>query len=103
MARAANSAAPPYAATMWMDHSNIYLEIPAIDNGPPYIAAYACTEGGLSKALGMMRELYQKSQPLGGTYTIPNNPMIKRGNINNFSPAQREAARKVLKKLGIGG
>lgn len=100
-AKAAPSAAPPYAATMWMDHTNIYMEIAAKDGGPPYIATYSCTEGGLSKALAMMRDLFMAAQPIGGRYTIPHNPMIKKANINNFSEAQREAARLALRKAGI--
>lgn len=101
MGKPAPSAAPPYAANMWMDHHSIYMEIPAVDGGPPYIAAYSCTEGGLSKALAMMRNLYMAAEPLGGNYTIPFNPMIKKASINNFSADQREAAREVLRKLRI--
>ena len=101
MAKLANSAAPPYAATIWIDHMNLYMELKAVDGGPPYIATYALSEGGLSKALRMMHDLHVTNTPLGGNYQIPFNPMIKKASINNFSADQREAARAVLRKLGI--
>ena len=101
MATHSKSAAPPYACTMWMDHTSIYLEIPGKGDAPPYITAYSLTEGGLTKALGMMRDLWAKAQPPGGRYRIPHNPMIRKANIKNFSAEQREAAREALKKVGI--
>ena len=103
MAKAISSAAPPYAVTIWVDHVNLYMEIPAKDGGIPYIACYALSEGGLSKALSMMREAHNKSVPLGGDYKIPFNPMIRKASINNFSADQRDAAREILRKMGITG
>lgn len=100
MAKALLSAAPPYAVTMWMDRTHLYMEIPAT-NGPPYIATYALNEGGLSKALSMMRDVWVANLPIEGDYTIPFNPMIKKVEINDFSQDQRAAAREVLRKMGI--
>lgn len=100
--KAAPSARPPYAITVWCDHHSIYTEIPATNGGQPYIQSWPLTEGGLSRALGQMRELFVKDQPLGGDYRIPLNPLIKQATgINNFSVEQRQAARDILRKLKV--
>lgn len=102
MANKAPSARPPYAVIMWCDHHNIYSEIPASAGGQPYIQSWSLTEGGLSKALAQMRELFVKDQPLGGDYRIPLNPLIKQATgINDFSVQQRATARDILRKLKV--
>lgn len=97
-----NTGRPPYAVVMWCDHHSIYSEIPASNGGLPYIQSWPLTEGGLSKALAQMKELFVKDQPLGGDYRIPLNPLIKQATgINNFSVDQRAAARDILRKLKV--
>jgi len=98
----ASSARPLWAITVWCDNTHIFTELPSVNGGAPYIQKYALTEGGLSKAISLMRDLYAKHQPLGGDYTIPLNPLIKHAQgINNFSPDQRQAARDILRKLKV--
>lgn len=92
----ATIAHPPYAKYVWCDENNIYLELSG-QHGP-YVTKYALNEGGLSKALVLMRDCHrQQSSPI---YTVPGvNPAYKaRG---DYSEAQRERAREVLKRLKI--
>lgn len=100
MANSAPTARPPHAVTMWCDNTHIYTELAATSGGQPYIQKHALTEGGLSKALAMMKDLYAKHQPLGGDYRIPFNPLIK-PDPNTFTTDQRGAALTALRKLGL--
>lgn len=100
MADALTTARPPHAVVMWCDRGFIYTELPATNGGLPYIQKHSLTEGGLSKALAMMRDLYAKHQPLGGDYNIPLNPLIRVA-PNSFSSDQRSAALDALRKLKV--
>ena len=97
-----NTGRPPYAVVMWCDHTNIYTEIPASNGGLPYIQSWSLTEGGLTKALAQMKDLFVKDQPVGGNYQIPMNPLVKQATgINNFSADQRSAVRDILRKMKV--
>ena len=101
----ASSARPPWAVTMWVDDHAVYMELP-VKNGPPYITKHEFCEGGLSKALGMMRDIYRAQAPSGGSYNLTKHPLIEaNAKAKSRSPqatdAQREAARATLKRLGI--
>lgn len=100
MSDALSTARPPHAVVMWCDRGFIYTELPATNGGLPYIQKHSLTEGGLSKALAMMKDLYAKHQPLGGDYRIPFNPLIK-ADPNSFTTDQRGAALAALRKLGL--
>lgn len=100
-ATTATTGAPDWSRRVWADSTHIYLEIPS-RSGPPLIQKYAKTEGGLSKALELICLAFKKDQPLGGSYQIPMNPLIKRKTgINDFSPEQRKRAGDILRKLKI--
>lgn len=95
---------PPWAVTAWVDDSYVYIELPCKD-GPPYIEKHAFSESGLSKALGMMRDLYRKQRPKGGTYSLSRHPkliaMDKSKGLPQASDSQRTIVRNILKKRGI--
>lgn len=95
----AKSAAPPYAILIWADELNIYAQLPSI-NGP-YVAMFKRSEGGLSSALHQLGAMHvEHAEP---HYTRPDLPPkvapAKRGLA--VSENDREAARDVLKKLGV--
>lgn len=97
-ASAASSGRPAWAVCAWSDNNAIYIEIPA-KSGIPYISKFALSEGGLSKALSLMRSLHRTIEPLGGNYQIPLNPGIKKA--QTFSEDSRKATREILKRLKI--
>lgn len=94
----ASTGRPAYARYTWSDENSIYLEVPG-QHGP-CIIAYPLNEGGLSKALALMRDARKKSDP---------NVYVRPGVVagykpkGNFDEAQRERAREILKKLRITG
>lgn len=49
---------PPWAVTMWADDKAIYSEVPFKDGGS-YIQRYPLSEGGLWKALQVLREMHR--------------------------------------------
>lgn len=102
-AKADKTAAPAWSVRCWCDREAIYTEIPGAGANPPYVQKWALTEGGLSKALLLMRELYSKFQPLGGNYQIPLGLLEGKSSpsISNFDKATRDAVRDVLRKQGI--
>lgn len=91
----ATSAAPPWAVTAWLDDTAVYVEIPN-RAGPPYVMSFALTEGGLSKALGLMRQVHRE---LGAKRYTKTDSVTKP--FPKFTEGQRQSAQKVLKKLGI--
>lgn len=106
-AKVAPSGAPPYAVPMWVDDSHIYMEIPNKKTNVPYISKFALTEGGLGKALGIMREGHRKHQPRGGRYNITKQAAIKKLKPTSrhidvtYTKDQRQKAFDVLKKMGL--
>lgn len=94
------SGRPAWAVTMWMDDSAVYMELPCKD-GPPYITRYELCEGGLSKALGMMRDIYRASAPTGGSYNLTKHPILVKNEKALGDEATRAKTRAVLKRLGM--
>lgn len=96
MATKAASAAPAYAVMMWADEMNIYAQLPSV-NGP-YVAIFPRSEGGLSQALQSLGAMHIEHH--GEVYIrqdLPNRELQQKGLTQN----DREAARDVLKKLGV--
>ena len=92
----AKSAAPPYACLMWADELNVYAQI-AGTNGP-YIARFARSEGGVAQALHHMGAVHiEHSGVPFQRAEIPPKALSVKGLTQN----DREAARDVLKKIGI--
>lgn len=96
MTTAAKSAAPPYAVLVWADERNIYSQLPSV-NGP-YVACFPRSEGGLAACLHHLGAMHVEHS--GEPYlrpSVPTQEMKKLGLTTN----DREAARDVLKKLGV--
>jgi len=92
----AKSAAPPYAVLCWADEMNIYMQLPSV-NGP-YVARFARSEGGLSAGLHHMGALHiEHSGVPFHRAEIPPKALTVKGLTQN----DREAARDVLKKIGV--
>lgn len=96
-ARFAHSAHPAWAVTCWVDDNHVYVELPVKDSAP-YITKHSLTEAGLSKALGQLRDIHRERRG-SANYTIAPHPKFKPK--GDFSDAQREKARDVLKRLKI--
>lgn len=100
-----DSFAPPWAQTIWVDATHLYVSISA-KSGPPLIQKYSKTEGGLSKALEFANARFWAAQPKGGTSTwTPPQPNItkvpSRVNKENFTREQRANALDLLRKMGL--
>src|SRR5882757_10068255 len=93
----AKSAAPPYAILVWADERNIYSQLPSV-NGP-YVCAFPRTEGGLSQALHHMGAMHAEHS--GEPYVRPAAPPSKELLRKGLTQNDREAARDILKRLGV--
>lgn len=93
------TAKPAYAVVAWVDDNHVYVELPCTD-GPPYITKYANTEAGLSKALGLMRDIHRKMKPVGGTFNLTQHPKLIRRD-GKASGASHAKARAILKQMKI--
>lgn len=88
MSQLAPSAAPVNALRMWMDGRNIYAEIP----GPtPHIMSFPITEGGLTKALNLLRE---RQDFAGEPQLVPSRHLIG-------TPLQHATVQKILRQGGL--
>ena len=94
---AALSAAPARAILLWTDDTDLYAEFPGPD-GLPVVIRYQLTSAGLSSALGLIRT---KATDRGSTYDW--NTTQRNATSGPGTPAQRENARAVLRRLRMIG
>lgn len=101
-AKFAPSARPAYAQYTWCDDNYIYVELPSSNKElPSYVMKFSNTEGGLSKALGLLRDAHRKQAPKGGYYRPSRQPVIRVLERDAFTQEQRTTAREILKKMGM--
>lgn len=87
------SAAPACARLMWCDHSSVYLEIPHVNGGPPYIMKFPLDSYGLSQALALLKDAHNAIAPRPGHYNLTRHPAVKTVGASN------QVAHSILKKL----
>ncbi len=87
------TAAPAFARQVWCDHSSIYVEIPHINSGPPYIMKVPLDTTGLMKVLDLMKDLRDTGLPKGEHYSLAPHPAVKQVGVSN------KVAHEVLKRL----
>lgn len=101
-----DTARPPYAVTMWSDDNWIYVELP-VKGMVPYITKFAFTEGGLGKALYVLRNARKNApRPTGepkegaepGHVARIAHPKIRKP-VPKTTDEQRKQALGVLRKL----
>src|SRR5215831_9313075 len=100
---------PPYAVTMWSDDNWIYVELP-VEGDVPYICKFAFTEGGLSKALHVLRTASKARPPstvsaktpvLPGHIARISHPRLKKPKPT-ITPEQKASARELLRRKLLG-
>lgn len=88
-------AAPPWAVTAWVTEEYVFVELPG---RIPYVMKFPLSEGGLSKALNILR--IRHTEALAPVYVEPKFTASNRlGTVG--TPNQRAAAAEALRKLGI--
>lgn len=100
-AESTSSFRPPWAVTAWCDDVAVYVELPM--EPTPYIQKFPLSEAGFAKALRALQELRRQAPTRYGNakFEMPKTqPMVKRKEPA-FTDEEREAARAVLKKLGL--
>jgi hypothetical protein len=65
----APTARPRWAVTAWVDHNNVFVEIPIKDQSP-FIAKFPLTPAGLGEALAKMRN-YHTIEAGPAVYQVP--------------------------------
>jgi hypothetical protein len=91
------SAAPARAILLWTDDRDLYAEFPGPD-GMPVVVRYPLTQAGLSSAIGLIRT---RTPDHTQTYDWKTRPAIDIRAPG--TPAQRENARAVLRRLRMIG
>ena len=109
---------PPHAITMWLTDHDIIAMLPMRDGGIPYLMRLPLNEGGLAKALNLLRE--RKAEVLTGLEASAmrnllnsSAPPLQPPQLKPLTKAQaklhaettadqRERARKLLEKI-LGG
>lgn len=89
----ATTAKPRWAVVMWVDHNNIFCEIPIKDKAP-FITKYPLTTPGLNEALSTMKK-YHTIESGPAIYSAPPRPTPK------AQPRTNEIALAILRKHGI--
>lgn len=92
----ASTARPAYAHYVWCDENSIYVEMSGMHG--PTVIAFPNNTTGLMKLLTLLHDARPVSAPIH--YTRPGVVEGYRPK-GDFSEAQRERAREILKKVGI--
>jgi len=102
---------PPYAVTMWTNDREIFVAMPMSKGGAPFIISFPLNEGGLTKALEVLRkrpkEVILPTLDSPANYTKPPiQPQVRVSKAQErlyaeTTPEQRTAAQALLKKLGL--
>lgn len=102
---------PPYAVTMWTNDREIFVAMPMTRGGIPFIISFPLNEGGLTKALEVLRkrpkEVILPTAAAPANYTKPPvQPQVKLSKASErlhaeTTPEQRQAAQDLLRKLGL--
>jgi hypothetical protein len=102
---------PAYAVTMWTNDREIFVAMPMTTGGTPFIISFALNEGGLTKALEVLRkrpkEVIVPTAAQPANYTKPAvQPQVKLSKAAEklhaeTTPEQRVAAQELLRKLGM--
>lgn len=87
---------PRWAVTAWVDHNNVFVELPVKDQAP-FIMKFPLTASGLGEALAKMRS-YHVAEAGPPVYTIPprlapNEPVL----VTN----RKAMVRSILRQRGI--
>lgn len=101
---------PPHAITMWLTDHDIIAMLPMTNGGTPYLMKLPLSEGGLMAALELLRK--RKHEVLSpteaaDTFAPPRHqPQVRLSKAQErlhaeTTPAQREAAQALLRKLGL--
>ncbi len=94
MGQAAASAAPAHAVRCWVDPRNLYFELSGVHG--PTVIAFPRTSAGMATALATLFAVPEAGEP----YTRPQLPSSI-PDKNGITPAQRQDARDILKRLKI--
>jgi hypothetical protein len=94
---------PAHAVTCWSDDRHIYVAMPTLSGGQPYITKYPLNEGGLSKTLSVLKTRYDELPTASKNYTITPNPIVKtvKGYAFKSNEADRTSALAILRKMRI--
>jgi hypothetical protein len=107
---------PPHAITMWLSDHDIIVALPMRAGGPPYLMKLPLNEGGLLKALNLLRErkaevlsgleAAEMHRILGASQPADHPPQVKLSKSqeklhNETTQDQRDRARVLLEKMGI--
>ena len=89
---------PSWAVTCWCDDAFVYVMIPAL-NGPPLIQKYPLNEGGMTKAINILK--VQRRTISKGRVHKESAPVIKHIRPRALSPKQEDKAKAILRKMGL--
>ena len=101
---------PPHAITMWLTDHDIIALLPMKSGGTPYMIKFPLNEGGLMKALELLKERkHEVLSPLEAQalYEPPRHqPQVKLSKVQERLHAettqeQRDAMAALLRKLGL--
>lgn len=112
MGKLDSSPIPPWAVTMWESGQDIFVALPMKVGGVPYIMRYPRSEGGLAQAMNVLcaqrpTEAPRPTVEQPANYAPPRDqPQVRKSKaherlVAETTPAQREAAQALLRKLGL--
>lgn len=107
---------PPWAITMWLSNHDIIAALPMSKGGPCYLMKLPLSEGGLAKALNLLRErkaevlspleAAEMQLLLASSTPADHPPQVKLTKVqeklhSETTQAQRDRARVLLEKMGL--
>lgn len=109
MGRRDDNPVPPHAITMWLTDHDIIALLPMKAGGQPYMMKFPLNEGGLMRALELLRQ--HKHEVLSPTeakvFDVPRvQPQVRLSKAqerlhSETTQEQRDNAQALLRKLGL--
>lgn len=95
----ATSFTPAWAVTCWCDDSFVYVALP-VKNAAPYIQKFPLTEGGMTKAINILR-VQRQHLSHGRPHKLSSTPIKRYGSLRPLSDTNRAKVLAAMKKAGI--
>jgi hypothetical protein len=90
---------PAWAVTCWCDDEFVYVALP-VKNAAPYIQKFPLTEGGMTKAINILR-VQRKTLAHGKPHKVTQAPITRYGSLRPLSDTNRAKVLAAMKKAGI--
>ena len=90
---------PAWAVTCWCDDQFVYVALP-VKNAAPLIQKFPLTEGGMTKAINILR-VQRQTLSKGRVHKVSSPPITRYGPLKPLADKDRAKVLAAMRKAGI--